>query len=67
MSAAKTRIYAITDQNGHTRLVRATTTAQGLRHVAKDEYSVKVATQDELVALVSDGVKVEESTASKEE
>ncbi len=42
------------------RLVRAAHPANALRHVAADEYSVTVATQDDLVALLSDGAKVEE-------
>lgn len=43
------------------RLVRAPNAAQALRHVAADTLSCEVATQDDLVALVGRGVKVEAS------
>lgn len=45
------------------RLVRATNQAHALRHVAT-EFSVDVATPDELVELAGAGVKVEEAGGS---
>ncbi|MEY2655983.1 MAG: hypothetical protein RLZZ524_3011 [Pseudomonadota bacterium] len=60
-----TRIYAvsltaITDEPGVvSRLVRAGNASQALRHVARDTLTVKVASQDDLVANLSAGVKVE--------
>jgi len=54
------RIYAVTRKgHGTLRLVKATNWAQALRHVAKDEYTVDVAEQDQLVEAVNRGVKVE--------
>lgn len=52
------RIYIIA--NGQdVRLVRATHRAQALAHVAKSSFSVSVATQDQLVAALTGGTKVE--------
>jgi len=54
------RIYAVTRKgHGTLRLVKASNWAQALRHVAKDEYEVDVAEQDQLVEAVNRGVKVE--------
>jgi hypothetical protein len=59
-----TRIYNVFD--GKTdRLIRAGNPAQALRHVAKASFTVRVATQDDLVDVVGRGGKVED--ASKEE
>jgi len=54
------RIYLVKDDNFGRFLVRANTPQQAVAHIAKQQYDVKVASQDELVALVSDGVKVED-------
>lgn len=43
------------------RLVRAIHPAQALRHVAEDTLAVAVASQDDLVRLLSAGVRVEQS------
>jgi hypothetical protein len=60
------RIYAVTRKgHGTLRLVKAGNWAQALRHVAKDEYAVDVAEQDQLVEAVNRGVKVEVVTESK--
>jgi hypothetical protein len=60
---SKTRIYAVTRKtptNGaNTRLVRASQAGPALSFVAKDEYSVDVASQDDLVAALKAGVQVE--------
>ena len=57
-----TRIYAVGNSEG-TRLVRAATQAQALRHVAKSSYDVRVASQDDLVTVLATGSKVEEAGA----
>lgn len=58
-----TRIYAVSvtfsPPGAPVRLVRASDTAQALRHVARDTLAVKVASQDDLVANIAAGVKVE--------
>ena len=61
------RIYAVSESvktaegivAGSTALVRANNPAQAIRHVASDRFSARVASQEELVMLVSDGVVVE--------
>jgi hypothetical protein len=60
------RIYLVKDDNFGRFLVRANTPQQAVGIVAKEQYEVKVASQDELVALVSDGVKVIEQAKEQE-
>jgi hypothetical protein len=43
------------------RLVRAPNAAQALRHAVADTLAVAVATQDDLVRHIADGVEVENS------
>lgn len=52
-----TRIYKVTSQSG-TYLVRASTRNQAIAHIAKDEITANVATQDDIVSLMQDGRKV---------
>lgn len=54
-----TRIYLVTPKSGPVRLVEAVHPANALRHVAAQEYSVEVASQQDLVDLISAGKKVE--------
>lgn len=64
MSKTPTRIYVVTCKGTENhRLVRATSQAQALRHVALDEYSVDVATQETLVDILGDGCEVETASA----
>jgi len=60
-----TRIYAVYDERtlatDGQRLVRAGTRAQALRHVAQGTFTVVVASQDELVELLGQGIKVEDA------
>ena len=44
------------------RLVKAANASRATRHVAREMFSVHLATQDELVNLTTDGVKVEHAT-----
>jgi hypothetical protein len=57
--ATATRIYIVGSLDGSIRLVRATTPHQALSHIAHSQFTVRVPTQDELVAAVSKGVTVE--------
>lgn len=41
------------------RLVRATSQAQALRHVARSIYAVRVASQDDIVGHMESGGKIE--------
>lgn len=54
----QTRIYRTNTPNG-SRLVRAANRAQAITHVARDIIKADVATQDDLVTLTGEGVKVE--------
>lgn len=57
---AKDRIYFVA--NGDVkRLVRAPRIGPALMHVAKSTHTVRVATQNDLEALLAAGVKVEAS------
>lgn len=52
------RIYLIASNRG-VRLVRANTRSQALNHVASQELTVRVASQDDLVKYLSEGSAVE--------
>lgn len=56
--ASNTRIYIVKGPSG-ARLVKATVPSQAIFHVAHGEYSAAVATQDDLVEALSNGIKVE--------
>lgn len=56
---ATQRIYLITHPDGTPRLVKASVRSQALSHVASSLLGIHVATQDDLVDLLSAGVKVE--------
>lgn len=61
---SKQRIYVVHNAFDSTKewsLVRAGTPAQALRHVVRDTVT-EVATQDQLVKLLADGVKVEDAS-----
>ena len=55
------RIYLIASNRG-VRLVRANTRAQALNYVASQEFTVRVATQDDLVKYLSEVSAVETAT-----
>ena len=52
------RIYAVY-HGTEGRLVRAKTRAQALSHVAQSTFNIRVAGQEDLVALLGQGVRVE--------
>lgn len=66
--SAQTRIYVVESKSniasdkGH-RLVRASSQAQALRHVADGLFEVSVPSQDRLVELAGKGIAVEEAGA----
>lgn len=60
------RIYIVGTGNG-LRLVRAAHRAQALSHAARSVMSVKVATQDDLVMALSEGIKVENAVEAETE
>lgn len=57
--ATATRIYLVTSTSGAVRLVKATVASQAITHAAKQSFTVRVASQDDLVEALSNGVKVE--------
>jgi len=63
--ATTTRIYLVTIEQTD-RLVRAAHPSQALMHVARGIATVKVASQDDLVARVAAGIKVETMDAEAE-
>jgi H-NS histone family len=64
--ATATRVYLVTIGE-HDRLVRASHPSRALMHVAKDIAKVGVASQDELIECLSDGIKVETANESGDE
>ena len=56
--ATATRIYLVNGPTG-SRLVKATAASQAITHVAKSAFSARVASQDDLVLALSNGIKVE--------
>lgn len=72
--AAQTRIYVVAPNRPDCEqapvkrlLIRATHPAHALRHVASSEYGVAVASQDDLIALLGDGVQVEDLQHEQQE
>lgn len=61
---AATRIYIVTIGEND-RLVRAGHPSTALSHVARDIASVRVATQDDLLQCLQDGIKVEDIKAEQ--
>ena len=60
------RIYIVGTPTGEIRLVRASVKQQALSHVANSTFTVYVATQDDLVRAVSNGVVVENYKAPEQ-
>ena len=54
------RIYIVFGSQDGTRLVKASLRQQALSHVASTEFSVRVATQDDLVKQISAGTPIEQ-------
>jgi len=63
---SQTRIYAVTDGDTDEKyLVRASTTAQAIAHVSK-RFAATVATQEQLVTLLDEGIDVETYKPAKQ-
>lgn len=54
------RIYRVETPKG-TKLIRANSPAQAIRHAAKPLFKASVATQEELVELLGNDIKPEEA------
>ena len=59
------RIYIVHGPQG-TRLVKASLRQQALSHVANSTFNISVASQDELVKAIVDGVTVEQYRAPEQ-
>jgi hypothetical protein len=71
MTVSDTRIYRVTRTEGlgevaDERLVKATNRTAALRHVIDTTHHVEVASQTDLVRLLSEGVPVEVPAADKQ-
>lgn len=53
------RIYVVGTPDG-VRLVRATVRSQALTHVAQSDFTVRVASQEDLVEYLGEGIKIED-------
>jgi hypothetical protein len=61
--ATATRPYKVTDTTTQTlRLVQATNQAQARNFVAKHQYEVKVASANDIIELMANGIKPELAT-----
>lgn len=59
------RVYAVHHAGtGTTRLVRAVNAATAVRHVVRTDYTAEVASQDDLIDLLSAGTRVEDAPAA---
>ena len=59
------RIYIVHSNQG-TRLVKASLRQQALSHVANSEFNIRVASQDDLVAQITAGTKIEQYKAPEQ-
>jgi hypothetical protein len=57
--ATATRIYLVTTSAGTARLVKASVPTQAITHVARQVYSARIASQDDLVEALTSGMRVE--------
>lgn len=65
MPKSNVRVYCVTGANGESqpRLIKASTAAQALRHVAQGLFNVQAAGSVAVADLMQQGVKVEDVTA----
>jgi hypothetical protein len=57
--ATQQRVYIVVTHTGEARLVKAAVRQQALSHVANYLFTVRVATQDDLITALGNGIKVE--------
>ena len=56
------RIYVVTDtETKSQRLIRASNRAEAVRFASRSRFSVEAASQDDLVNLLPNGVKIEDN------
>jgi hypothetical protein len=60
--ASPSRVYAVTEQGSNAqRLVRAINKTQAVGYVARNKFTAKVASQDELIKAMQAGARIEEA------
>lgn len=64
--ATQQRIYLVGTPDGKTRLIKAALRQQALSHVANSMLTVRVASQDDLVAELGKGTPVEQYKAPEQ-
>ena len=57
--ATQQRVYIVGTHSGETRLVKASVRQQALTHVANHMFTVRVASQNDLIEALGRGIKVE--------
>lgn len=57
--ATQQRVYIVGTPDNQVRLVKASVRQQALTHVANHLFTVRVATQDDLIEALGKGIKVE--------
>jgi len=57
--ATQQRVYIVGTHDGETRLIKASVRQQALTHVANHLFTVRVASQDDLIEALGKGIKVE--------
>jgi hypothetical protein len=57
--ATQQRVYVVGTPDNKVRLVKASVRQQALTHVANHLFTVRVASQDDLINALKDGVQVE--------
>jgi len=57
--ATTSLIYLVTNTEGTNRLVRATVASQAITHAAKQSFTARVASQDDIVKAMEQGIRVE--------
>lgn len=61
------RIYLVTEPDGTRNLIRGTSPAQARSHVSRKQYKVRVASQNDLVDALQDGITVQDASATDSE
>lgn len=61
------RIYKVTNSTGDTQAIRANTPAQAIRYAARSEYKAAVATQDDIIIMMSAGAQIQDATKEASE
>lgn len=64
----KTRVYVVTDSSvgAEALLIRAATKAQAVRHYTRGKVSASVASQDDIIAAMGNGVSVVDASTDDE-